>query len=795
MMGTTETDDHLTTLRRQLAAARDPAARLPLLLKLGEALTLKSPTEAEALLVEAYEAALACKAENEVGRACWFLCELKREAGDIENAHYWAGRLAAAAQKMKSGFLEGYHHYALGATYWSAGDYEAARLSYERCLETWKKSGYRLGEISALNGLATIAGQQGRPAEQLELLQACVLIAEEIDAEQWRPWLAYLLAWPLLELGRWEEASQTFYRALALSEQRGTIRLMSEAFLGLGKIFLHRDMPDRARAMFRRAIEAGRKRETWPEMYRKALVENGLALLAQGDLAAAWHVLDEAETACRQVGAKAELVAVLTSQAEVALGRGLVRRSVELALEAETLAREVALPLEIGEALRVKALALAASSRPDEATVAFDEALFWLRDAQESYRLARVELHFGRFLAGRHEYAAAAVHLQAAVRVLRSLAMVANAVESIRLLMEIELARGSGAALFNALSSLSTLRLQPAVLVGHALSFICQATGADFGMVWAGNRAVARWERVGCSRSTASQATAYPVLFGGAQIGKICLEFGHQDAGVVGVAVAGVTSIIALPLHRLGALATPELPHRLHMSGVAGSAPAYQTLLAAVARLAHTDTPLLITGERATGRRFIARTVHDSSKRAGGPFDVVCCEGVPDDLLVDELFGHEADPGAGIDARPGRLSQAARGTLVLYELDAGPGLRSRLAEAVRTGVPDVRLIVILQDPARGGEPSDLCRGATLEVPPLRERREDIPALAQYFLEMMADEFNRNVAGLSSDAMARLKSYDWPGNVRELQQAIERAVMLAEGRIADISHLPPELRPG
>ncbi len=793
MIDTTVTDNHLTTLRRQLAAARDPAERLPLLLRLGEALTLKYPAEAEALLVEAYEAALVCNAENEIGRACWFLCELKRGVGDIENARYWVGRLADVAQKMKSEFLEGYHHYALGATCWSAGDYETAQLSYERCLETWKKCGYRLGEISALNGLATIAGQQGRPAEQLELLQACVLIAEEVNAEQWRPWLAYLLAWPLLELGRWEEAFQTFYRALAMSEQRGTTRLMSEAFLGLGEIFLHRNMPGRARAMFRRAIEAGQKRETWPEMYRKALVETGLTFLAQGNLAAAWQVLEEAEAACRRVGVKTELVAVLTSQAEVALGRGLVRRAVELTLEAETFAREVALPLDIGEALRVKALVLAASNRPDEAIAAFDEALSWLRDAQESYRLARVEFEFGRFLAARHDDAAAVEHLQAAVRLLRGLVMVANAVESIRLLMDIELVRGSGAALFNAVSSLSTLRLPPALLVSHALSFICRATGADAGTVWAGERIAARWERVGRSTGAPTQTTTYPVFFGSTQTGTVCLERSHQHAEAAGVAVAGVTSIIALPLHRLATSAPPKSPHGLHMSGVAGPAPAYQALLAAAARLARTDTPLLITGERATGRRFIARVVHDSSERAGRPFVVVCCGGVPDDLLADELFGHEADPGAGIDARPGRLSSAERGTLVLYELGAGSGLRSRLTEVVRTGVPDIRLVVIPQNPACGSELSDLCCWATLAVPSLRERREDIPGLAQYFLEAVANEFIRNVAGLSPDAIARLESYDWPGNVRELQQAIERAVMLAEDRIADVAHLPPELR--
>ncbi len=259
MPGNGATDNHIAVLRQRLASVSEPVTRVTLLRQLGEAVMLRSPAEAGMLLDEAYRLALAHGIENGLGRACWFLCELRRNVGDTQGAYYWAERIGDAAQRFDSAFLRGYYQYTLRASAWTAGDFAAARQAYERALETWQEDGCRLGEISALNGLAAVAGQEGRTDDQLELLQQCMTVAEEANAEQWRPWLAHALGWLLIELGRWEEAVQTFYRALAVSEQRGRLPLMSVAFLGLGQIFLQQGLLDRALAMFSRAAEAGRK--------------------------------------------------------------------------------------------------------------------------------------------------------------------------------------------------------------------------------------------------------------------------------------------------------------------------------------------------------------------------------------------------------------------------------------------------------------------------------------------------------------------------------------------------------
>jgi len=225
-----------------------------------------------------------------------------------------------------------------------------------------------------------------------------------------------------------------------------------------------------------------------------------------------------------------------------------------------------------------------------------------------------------------------------------------------------------------------------------------------------------------------------------------------------------------------------------------GHSPVYHSQLAEAARHAQRDGPLLIVGEAATGRRLLARAIHESGRRAGAPFVVVHCNAVPDDLLGDELFGQSGDEAAGIEARSGRLAATAGGTMVLFEPNAGSGLWERLEQAVQTCGLDVRIIVVALDGEAVQRTARFLSDAPLlAVPPLRERRGDIAELAHHLLRAASEQFNRGVEELSSAAQARLEAYDWPGNVRELQQAVERAVVLADDRVADVAQLPPEMR--
>ncbi|NTV51415.1 MAG: sigma-54-dependent Fis family transcriptional regulator [Candidatus Firestonebacteria bacterium] len=220
----------------------------------------------------------------------------------------------------------------------------------------------------------------------------------------------------------------------------------------------------------------------------------------------------------------------------------------------------------------------------------------------------------------------------------------------------------------------------------------------------------------------------------------------------------------------------------------------------------------LILGESGTGKELIARAVHYQSGRAQQPFVSIDCSTIPENLVESELFGYErgAFTGAG-ERKPGRLEMAGGGTLFLDEIgNMPPAMQMKLLRViqertiVRLGgkVPihiDLRLIAatnqdLRQAIALGKFREDLyyrINEFPLQVPPLRDRGDDILTLAKYFLDKFNTEFNKEVREISPEAQARLLAYAWPGNVRELQGAIKRALILA-GDAIGIEHLPPEI---
>jgi DNA-binding NtrC family response regulator len=222
-------------------------------------------------------------------------------------------------------------------------------------------------------------------------------------------------------------------------------------------------------------------------------------------------------------------------------------------------------------------------------------------------------------------------------------------------------------------------------------------------------------------------------------------------------------------------------------------------------RVAPTRSTVLITGETGTGKELIAGLIHGTSPRAGGPFVKVNCAALPETLLESELFGHERGAFTGADRdRVGRFEQASGGTLLLDEVgDMAPATQAKLLRVLqdqefqrlggtRTLRTDARIVAAtnqdLEAKLRGGHfREDLffrLNVIRIHLPPLRERPEDLMALSHHFLQRLASRLERPLRGFTGPALERIRAHPWPGNVRELQNAIERAVLLAQGpRIA------------
>ncbi|HUH14069.1 MAG TPA: sigma-54 dependent transcriptional regulator [Longimicrobiales bacterium] len=230
--------------------------------------------------------------------------------------------------------------------------------------------------------------------------------------------------------------------------------------------------------------------------------------------------------------------------------------------------------------------------------------------------------------------------------------------------------------------------------------------------------------------------------------------------------------------------------------------------------VAATDSTVLITGESGTGKEVIARYIHALSEREDGPFISINCGALPESLLESELFGHVRGSFTGaVKDKEGLLVAARGGTFFLDEVgEMSPALQVKLLRTIqeREVVPvgatetiaiDVRIIAatnrdLEQEIRKGSFRSDLyyrLNVISIHLPPLRERKADIPLLAQHFLERFGAEQGAGAGELTEDAQAALSAYDWPGNVRELENALERAVVLSHGAALDVSALPDRIQ--
>jgi len=244
-----------------------------------------------------------------------------------------------------------------------------------------------------------------------------------------------------------------------------------------------------------------------------------------------------------------------------------------------------------------------------------------------------------------------------------------------------------------------------------------------------------------------------------------------------------------------------ELRQSFKFEGIIGTSPKMQEALRIAAAVAPTDATVLIYGETGTGKEILARSIHYQSHRAQGPFVAINCGAIPETLLETELFGHEKGAfTSAVTSRIGKFEAADGGTIFLDEVgDMSPAMQVKLLRVlqdrsfervggVRPIKVNVRVIAATNRDLRaaireGSFREDLFYRLSvvpIHLPPLRERPEDIPILAQHFLERHRERYRKNIRAFTPQAMRKLRRHVWPGNVRELEYAIERAVILAQG---------------
>lgn len=251
------------------------------------------------------------------------------------------------------------------------------------------------------------------------------------------------------------------------------------------------------------------------------------------------------------------------------------------------------------------------------------------------------------------------------------------------------------------------------------------------------------------------------------------------------------------------------------MCNIIGSSEPMQKVYELMSLVAPTNATVLIMGETGTGKELIARGIHEASARRGQVMVKVNCAALPPNLIESELFGYERGAFTGaLERRAGKFELADKGIIFLDEIGELPlGLQVKLLRMIQereferlggkiTIRVDVRIIAatnrdLLSETNAGRFRSDLFHRLNvfpILLPPLRERREDIPELAHYFLARYNKNHSGNVAGISAGAMRQLNTYDWPGNVRELENMIERSALLSGGEVLDKVYVPGRKKP-
>ena len=256
------------------------------------------------------------------------------------------------------------------------------------------------------------------------------------------------------------------------------------------------------------------------------------------------------------------------------------------------------------------------------------------------------------------------------------------------------------------------------------------------------------------------------------------------------------------------------LRENMVLKDIVGSSPKMQAVFEIIQKVVNYDITVLISGESGTGKELVAQAIHYNSLRRDKPLIKLNCAALPETLLESELFGYDKGAFTGANtAKPGRFEQAEGGTLFLDEVgDTSLNMQAKLLRVLQekeyervggrqTLKADVRIIAATNKDLK--QEVDLKRFrqdlyyrlnvVTVQLPPLRERREDLPLLVYHFMKELNLTFNKKFSNISPEAMACITNYHWPGNIRELKNILSKAILLGEGETVLLEHLPEELQ--
>ncbi len=760
--------------------------------------------EAVALARRALEAAEAAGDKVAMSKALNIIAESDRIEGRFDEARDGAVRAAELAHKAGDQKAEADAVKTLGALDWHRGEFDLAIERYREVLRLRELLGDDHGTAAACSDLSLMFWEKGDLAQAMDFQQRSLALREKLG-DKFGVGESYLnLGLVYLDLGDWDKALESYFRALAEHEIARNQANMALCYNNIGEVYLKRGKLDRARFHLVKALDsADRAKAPW---IRAEILGNlGEAAFAAGDYGRARDYYEQHHRLCRDAEDREELAETLRRMAELDLAqddRDGARARLDEALE---LCSQMGARREEGNARRVLGELLAAGGDVDGAGAEFDSSIAILRSLGKNYELGRALFAHGRLLASTGQDGEGP--LNEALGIFRNLGITGRAAE-----VEQLLGRGAAAGqvdLIQRLTELACAGRRTAEFCAEALELLTAKLPASGAVVFLRDGTVYRHGAAGDAGPEAG-GTNLPLETCGRRVGTLVL-----NSDVATEQLGTVAGLMALGLVQTRAAPAPAAePPDQRFPGIIGADTTMRDVFETIERVAGTKASVLILGESGTGKEIVAQTLHRLSDRNEMPFIAVNCAAIPETLLESELFGIEKGTATGVAGRPGKFETAQGGTVFLDEIgDMSLALQAKMLRVLqektyervggrRPVAADVRVVAATSRDleaamADGRFRRDLyyrLNVITLNLPPLRDRRQDIPALVAHFVERFAREYSKPLTGTTEDCLARLMAQDWPGNVRELENAIERGVILARGELVTADDLPAGLKP-
>jgi transcriptional regulator with GAF, ATPase, and Fis domain len=641
------------------------------------------------------------------------------------------------------------------------------------------------------------------------------------------------------ELGEGERSVEYSCRALVEYERTRDEAGRAACYNNIGEVYLRRGRYERAIQVFETVLSSELQQPAF-EPARPALGFLGDACRLAGDLARAGSSFDRLLALARDADDRVELAGAQLRKAELLLAGAELPEASELLRATIPLVLRAGIPFLEAQLQRVAALLLAARNESEPARTCFAAAIATLERLDRRPELARTLDDSGRFLIGLGERKPGAEHLQRAAELLRTMEDGDAVLEIHRFLVQQESAQDRRLLVLHSLSSLATQSLPAADFAARSLSLLRDALRCRHATIYlaaseqflgdspdgweddATGDAIRECCRAG-DVAVSTRVVRLPLNLAGSPIGTACLcRTSDQPTMLDGGFLETLGSLLALGLANGLEVeeSQPEGEHRgagrragSRYPGIIGNCRRMQEVYELVERVAPTPASVLIRGESGTGKELVARAVHERSPRAGRPFVAINCAAIPEALLEAELLGIEKGTATGVAARVGKFELANGGTLFLDEIgDMSLALQAKLLRVLQsqsfervggrvTTQVDVRVIAATnRDLERAMRENKFRQDLyyrlnvmTILLPPLRERRDDLPTLVSHYVQKCNQEFGRQTAGVSPEVMEVFRHYPWPGNVRELVNLIERAVILCPGETIQVTDLPVPLQ--